>query len=74
MINNILFEKAISDSRKSVEQISDESGVPVVRINEFRENPNAEAKASEIQSLSIAMNMSENLRRNVWYLRDLPLD
>lgn len=74
MFNNNLFAKAVADSKKSIQQIHEESGVSVDRINELMTNPDAEVKASEIEPLSNATNMSENMRRNVWFLRNLPLD
>ena len=68
-----LFNKTIDDSGLSVSELSDITGIPEERIEELRKDI-TKAVGVEIQTLSSALKMSDPLRRNIWFNRNLPLD
>ena len=73
MINKELFCKAVDDSGKTVPQISKESGVPENIIRELMEGEDGNISVVGIQVLSRVLGMSENMRRNTYCNRNLPL-
>ena len=74
MIDAKLFCKAVEDSGKTVQQISKESGVPEKVINELMEGKDDGISVVGIQVLSRVLGMSENMRRNTYCNRNLPLE
>lgn len=74
MVNTVLLRKAIDDSNKSIQQVSDESGVPVNIILDLCDGKDDNVSVVVIQAIARVTGMSENMRRNTFCMRDLPLD
>ena len=68
-----LLQKTIEGKEWSLPYISEITGIPVDRLNVILKDV-SKAVGVEIQTLSTALEMSNNLRRNIWFNRDLPLD
>ena len=73
MINNKLFRKTVEESKMKVERISQLTGIPRHKIYDLMEEGDT-INAAEIQALSMVLNMSNPLRRNIFFNRNLPLD
>ena len=73
MSSEELLRKTIEDKGLTLSYISEVTGIPVDRLNVIM-NDVSKAVGVEIQTLSTALEMPNNLRRNVWFNRDLPLD
>ena len=73
MSSEKLLQKTIDDKGLTWEQISEITGIPTERLEVIRKDV-SKAVGVEIQTLSSALEMPDNLRRVVWFNRDLPLD
>lgn len=72
MSSEELLRKTIEDKGLTLSYISEVTGIPVDRLNVIM-NDVSKAVGVEIQTLSTALEMPNNLRRVVWFNRDLPL-
>lgn len=73
MSSEELLRKTIEDKGLSLSYISEVTGISIKRL-EIITNDVSKAVGVEIQTLSTALEMPNNLRRNIWFNRDLPLD
>lgn len=73
MSSEELLRKTIEDKGLTLSYISEVTGIPVDRLNVIM-NDVSKAVGVEIQTLSTALEMPNNLRRVVWFNRDIPLD
>ena len=73
MINNELFRKTVEESEIGVPRLSSLTNIPQKKIYALMDSED-NINAVEIQSLSGALKMTNALRRNIFFNRDLPLD
>lgn len=73
MINNKLFRKTVEESEISIPRLSALTNIPKKKILALMDSDDT-INAVQIQALSSALEMSDALRRNIFFNRNLPLN
>ena len=73
MTSEELLQKTIEDRNMSLPYLSEITHIPLERLEVICKDV-SKAVGVEIQTLSTALEMPNNLRRNIWFNRNLPLD
>lgn len=73
MTSEELLQKTVDERGLSWSYISEVTGIPMERLEIIRQDV-SKAVGVEIQTLSTTLEMPNNLRRVIWFSRDLPLE
>ena len=73
MINNELFKKAVEESGISIPRLSALTEIPQEKILSLMEDGDT-VNTREIQVLANELGMSDAMRRNTFFNRNLPMD